>query len=360
MNDILYTPYQLGSIELKNRIVMAPMTRSRAIDYIPNDIMAKYYAMRADAGLLITEGTAPAANGLGYARTPGLFNQAQVEGWRKVTDAVHANGGHIFVQLMHVGRVGHPDNAPEGAELVAPSAIGVSGQMYTDTKGPQDYPTPRAMNTEDIEEAIEAYVRSAKLAIEAGFDGVELHGANGYLIDQFLHPNTNTRDDEYGGNANNRNRFAIEVATRTAEAIGADRVGIRISPMGVFNDIVPFEGIEDQYVELAQALGKLNLAYLHMVDHSAMGTPAIPWSFKQDLKAAFDGTFILSGGYDADRANADLNEARGDLVAFGRPFISNPDLVTRFKKGAELTPPNHDTFYTPGAEGYLDYPTLDE
>lgn len=356
---LLFSPYSLGPITLQNRTVMAPMTRSRALDNLPNELMARYYAQRAQAGLIITEGVSPSPNGLGYARIPGLFSQAQVEGWRLTTEAVHEAGGHIYAQIMHTGRVSHPANMPEGAQILAPSAVALEGQMYTDAQGMQDYPTPRAMDAQELEAAVQEYVQAARNAIAAGFDGVELHGANGYLLDQFLHPCTNQRQDAYGGSAENRNRFVLEVAQAVADAIGADRTGIRLSPMGVFNGIVPFDGIEAQFTALAQALGQMGLVYLHMVDHSAMGAPPVPAPLKQQLKEAFGGTFILSGGYqDAQRAEADLREQRGDLVAYGRPFLANADLVARLQQGAPLNEPRFDLFYTPGPEGYTDYPTL--
>ncbi|MCA9618499.1 MAG: alkene reductase [Myxococcales bacterium] len=354
----LSSPYTLGDTALKNRAVMAPMTRSRAIDNIPNDLMAEYYAQRAGAGLIITEGTSPSPNGLGYPRIPGIYSAAQTEGWRKVTKAVHDAGSRIFIQLMHVGRIGHPLNLPAGAELVAPSAIVAAGEMYTDAEGPKPHPVPRAMTADDVEAALGEYVAASKNAIEAGFDGVELHGANGYLIDQFLNPKTNQRDDAWGGSPEARNRFAIEAAKRTVEAIGRGRVGIRISPYGVFNDLGPFDGIDAQYEALAAALGEVGIAYVHLVDHSAMGAPPVSDAIKQAIRKAFGGTIILSGGYDAERAEADLAAGKGELVAFGRPFLANPDLLARFEQGAELNAPKMDLFYTPGPEGYTDYPTL--
>ena len=357
--ETLLTPYPLGPIRLANRFVMAPMTRSRAIDNLPNELMATYYRQRATAGLIITEGTAPCPNALGYPRIPGLHSKAQVQGWRAVTDAVHAEGGHIFAQLMHVGRVAHPDNMPEGAEIVAPSAIAAKGQMYTDSKGPQPQPTPRAMTSQDLAQAKREFVDASTNAIAAGFDGVELHGANGYLLDQFLHPCANQREDDYGGSPAKRNRFVLEVAEAVATAIGGERVGIRLSPRGVFNDIQPFEGIEDQFTELARGLGERGLVYLHLVDHAAMGAPPVPMELKQQLRRAFGRTLILSGGYDGERAEAALREDLGELVAFGRPFLANPDLITRIQRGAELNQPRMDLFYTPGAEGYTDYPPLD-
>ena len=357
----LFSPLQLGRVELKNRAVMAPMTRSRAIDNVPNALMAEYYAQRGGAGLIITEGVAPSPNGLGYARIPGAFSEAQVEGWRGVADAVHAEGSRIVMQLMHTGRIGHPLNLPEGAELLAPSAVAAAGSMYTDQEGPQPHPTPRAMSEADIEATLEEYVEAARNAVRAGFDGVELHGANGYLIDQFINPAANQRDDAWGGSPSARNRFAVEAARRVAEAIGADRVGIRISPYGAFNDLTPdFDGVEEQFVALAGALGELKLAYLHIVDHASMGAPEVPWSLKRQLREAFGGVIILSGGYDAERAEADLAEGRGELIAFGRPFLATPDLLERFKQGAALNEPRMDLFYTPGPEGYTDHPTLSE
>lgn len=354
----LFSKYSLGPITLNNRIVMAPMTRSRAIGNVPNDLMATYYAQRASGGLLITEGVAPSPNGLGYPRIPGIYNKEQAAGWKKVTDAVHAKGGRIFVQLMHTGRVSHPGNMPEGAEVVAPSAVQLSGEMYTDAAGMQPYPTPRAMTQADIDKAIQEYVHAAKLAIEAGFDGVELHGANGYLMDQFLNTTTNQRTDGYGGTAENRNRFTIEVSTAVAEAIGAERTGIRLSPNGVFNGMGIWDGSDDQFIDLAKALGQLKLSYIHLVDHSAMGTPEVPSALKKAMHDAFGGTVIISGGLDRAKAEAGLKEGLGELAAFGRPFISNPDLVHRLKTDAPLAEADQKTFYTPGKEGYTDYPVL--
>jgi len=359
MSADLFSQFSLGSLALPNRIVMAPMTRSRAsADHVPTEIMAEYYAQRADAGLLITEGVGPDANGTGYARIPGVWDAAQVEGWRAVASAVHAKGGRIAMQLMHTGRVGHPLNMAQGAELLAPSAVALDGEMYTDQEGPQAYPAPRAMTEAEVLEAIEGYVAAATNAIDARFDMVELHGANGYLIDQFLTPNINLRTDQWGGDIQGRGRFALEVARRVIAAIGAERVGIRLSPFGVFNGVVPWDTAESDFVCLAGELGKLNLAYVHIVDHSAMGAPPVPDSVKTGIAQAFGGTIILSGGYDRARADADLGAEKGQLVAFGRPFISNPDLVSRLRDGAELAAPDFGTFYTPGAKGYTDYPTL--
>ncbi len=355
----LFDTYQLGSITLKNRAVMAPMTRSRAIDNIPNSLMATYYAQRAEAGLIISEGIAPSPNGLGYARIPGLYSEAQTAGWKQVTEAVHAKGGRIFAQLMHTGRVSHPLNMPAGAEVVAPSAVKLDGDMYTDQEGMQPYPTPREMTEADIEQAIAEYVTASKNAIAAGFDGVELHGANGYLINQFLSPITNQRTDKWGGNVENRNRFALEVAKATIAAIGADKTGIRISPYGAFNGLHAFDGIDAQYEQLAAELGKLGVVYIHTVDHSSMGAPEVPAQIKEAIAKAFGGTIIASGGLDKDSAEAVLQAGKGHLVAFGRPFLANPDLLTRFTNNLELNQPDFSTFYTPGEKGYTDYPVAE-
>lgn len=356
----LFSVFQLGPIELKNRIVMAPMTRCRANNNVPNDLMTAYYLQRCEAGLIITEGTAPSPNGLGYARIPGIFNQQQVDGWKKVTDAVHEKGGKIFIQLMHTGRVSHPDNMPEGSKIVAPSSVALSGEMYTDKNGMQAYPVPKEMTITDIEKTQQEYIYAAENAIEAGFDGVELHGANGYLIDQFINTASNKRDDAYGGSGKYRCRFAIEVATKVAEAIGRDRTGIRLSPYGAFNDMEVFPELEETYEYLADELGKIRLAYIHIVDHSSMGAPPVSDSVKTKIRDAFGGVIIASGGFDKELAETALESGVGDLVAFGRPFLANPDLVKRFQEDIALNTPDFDTFYTPGEKGYTDYPTVEE
>jgi N-ethylmaleimide reductase len=353
----LFSPTTLGSLELPNRVVMAPMTRSRAIGNLPNELMAEYYASRAVAGLIITEGTAPSPDGLGYARIPGLFNDEQAAGWRKVTDAVHGKGGRIFLQLMHTGRVSHPLNMPKGSRIVAPSAIRLPGQMYTDEKGPLDHPVPEAMNEKDLKKARAEFIHSAGLAVEkAGFDGVELHAANGYLLEQFLNPGSNQRTDSYGGSGENRMRFVLEVTAGVVERIGGDRVGIRLSPYGAFNDMKPhFEEVDRFYGNLGARLSDLGLAYLHVTDQSAVGGPPVSPEVKHLLRRNFEGAYILSGGYDLARAEREIAENKGDLVAFGRPFIANPDLVDRLKHGIVLKQPDLSKLYTPGPEGYIGY-----
>jgi N-ethylmaleimide reductase len=296
---MLFEPFVARSLRLENRTVMSPMTRSRAVDAnTPNALMAEYYGQRATAGLIVTEGTSPSPNGLGYARIPGLFNATQVKGWKLVTDAVHAKGGKIVVQLMHTGRVTHIANLPAGAEVVGPSAGVCPGEMYSDSLGMQPHTPPRPMTEADIVRAVGEYAQSSRLALEAGFDGIELHAANGYLIEQFLNPNVNQRTDGYGGSVAGRNRFALEVASAVTAAVGADRVGIRLSPYGVFNGTGPFPEVDAQYLALTKALSTLGLLYLHVLDHSAMGAPPVPTEVKTALRNAFDGPFILAGGFD--------------------------------------------------------------
>jgi N-ethylmaleimide reductase len=334
---------------------MAPLTRCRAVGNVPNELMEKYYRLRAEAGLIITEGTSPSPNGLGYARIPGLFNDAQVQGWRKVTDSVHQAGGKIFAQLMHTGRVSHPANMPADAKVIAPSAIAAPGEMWTDSNGMQPHPIPTAMNEADIAQAIAEYANASKRAMEAGFDGVELHAANGYLIDQFLNTISNQRTDRWGGSVENRIRFAVEVAKAAATAIGADHIGMRISPYGVFNGMAPDAEMDALYECLITELNNIGLVYIHIVDHSSQGAPEVSPVLKAKIRAAFKGKYVMSGGYDLARANADLDLQRGDLVAFGRPFISNPDLVEKLRNDSPLALPDSSTFYTPGEKGYTDY-----
>jgi N-ethylmaleimide reductase len=356
--SLLYSPTTLGPLKLQNRLVIAPMTRSRATGNVPNELMVEYYSQRASAGLIVTEGTSPSPNGLGYPRIPGIFSAAQVKGWKAVTDAVHARGAKIFIQFMHTGRIGHPNNLPPGAEVVGPSAVVAAGEMYTDSEGPKPHPTPKAMTEADIKTAIGEYVQAAKNAIEAGFDGVELHGANGYLIEQFIRPNSNQRTDNYGGSIENRARFALEVASAVATAIGKDKVGIRLSPFGVFNDMPLYPEMESDYAYLARKLNEIGIVYVHLVDHSSMGAPQVPQSIKATFRKEFKRVLILSGGYDAARAEADLEAGKADLIAVGKPFLANPDLIERWKSGAPLNAPDMNTFYTPGAKGYTDYPAL--
>ena len=359
MNRDLFQPATLGGLELQNRIVMAPMTRNRSIGNVPPPFAALYYGQRSGAGLIVTEGTSPSPNGLGYARIPGLFNAAQVTGWQAVTQAVHRGGGRIFIQLMHTGRIGHPANLPPGAKLLGPMAEAAAGEIFTDASGLQPFPAPQAMTDEAVRTAIAEYVHAATLARDAGFDGVELHAANGYLLEQFLNPGVNRRTDRWGGSLEGRARLLFDTARAVAKAIGRDRLGVRLSPHGVFNDIPPYPEVPEEYAWVAGQLFDLGLAYLHLVDHSSMGAPAVPESTKAAIRKAFPGTLVLSGGYDRTRAEADLAAGRTDLIAFGRPFIANPDLPIRLRAGAVLAVPDPATFYTAGEKGYDDYPAME-
>ena len=353
----LFTPTKVGSLELKNRVVMAPMTRSRAIENVPNELMAEYYKQRSGAGLIITEGTSPSPDGLGYARIPGIFNQIQIEGWKKTTSAVHKAGAKIFVQLMHTGRISHSLNMPEGSQIIAPSAVKASGQMWTDAKQLQDFPIPKAMTSDDLESTKNEYITAAKNAIEAGFDGVELHAANGYLLEQFLSPISNIRTDNYGGNIENRCRYVLEVITAVAVAIGKGKTAIRLSPYGVASDMPIYPEINETYKYLSEKLNSLGIVYIHLVDHSAMGAPEVPLEIKKLIRNTFLNTIILTGGYHLESAEAEIQSELCDLIGFGKPFINNPDLVKRFENDWPLSENlKMDLFYTADEKGYTDYP----
>jgi N-ethylmaleimide reductase len=337
---------------------MAPLTRSRAIGNVPNELMAQYYGERASVGLIITEGTSSSPNGLGYARIPGIFSAAQIEGWKLTSAAAHAKGARIFMQLMHCGRIAHPLNLPAGARVLAPSAVAAGGDMWTDAEGLKPEPVPQAMTEADIEATIEEYAQAARNAVAAGFDGIELHSANGYLLEQFIRPNTNIRTDRYGGSIENRSRFVLEVADAAIKAIGKDKVGIRISPFGIFNNMPVYPQMEADYTYLANQLNERGLLYIHLVDHSSMGAPQIPDSMKATLRRMSNCALILSGGYDPVRAENDLKANKGDLIAVGKQLLANPDLPQRWQAGAALNAPDMSTFYTPGPKGYTDYPAL--
>ena len=355
----LFAPTKLGAIELKNRVVMAPMTRCRAIGNVPNDLIAEYYQQRSGAGLIITEGTSPSPNGLGYARIPGIFSEQQVEGWKKVTSAVHNEGSKIFVQFMHSGRISHPANMVDDAVVLAPSAVKAAGQMWTDTLMMQDFPTPKAMTAEELISTKDEFVAAAQNAVLAGFDGVELHSANGYLLEQFLSPISNIRTDNYGGSVENRCRFVLEVATAVALAIGKEKTAIRLSPYGVASDMPHYPEIDATYNYLSTQLNNIGLAYIHLVDHSAMGAPAVSLEIKKKIRENFKNTIILAGGYAKDTAEADIESGLGDLIAFGRPFISNPDLVQRMENDQALSQElKMDLFYAADEKGYTDYPVF--
>jgi N-ethylmaleimide reductase len=357
-SNILFSPYKMGDFELRNRIVMAPMTRCRAIGNVPNDLMAEYYNQRSATGLIVTEGTSPSPNGLGYARIPGIFSKTQVEGWKKVTSAIHKGSAKVFVQLMHTGRISQILNMPEGAKILAPSAVKPAGQMWTDSQQLQDFNEPKAMTADELITTKAEFVIAARNAIEAGFDGVELHSANGYLLEQFLSPISNIRSDNYGGSIENRCRFVLEVAAAVSDAIGNGKTAIRLSPFGVASDMPHYPEIEDTYNYLSAELNKLNISYIHLVDHSAMGAPEVPITMKKNIRNNFKNTIILAGGFDKSRAEVDLQNGLCDLVAFGRPFINNPDLVNRIKNDLPLSQDlKMDLFYSADEKGYTDYPT---
>jgi N-ethylmaleimide reductase len=353
----LFEPVLVGELALRNRVVMAPMTRSRAVEAnTPNALMAEYYAQRASVGLIVTEGTSPSPNGTGYPRIPGLWAAGQVAGWKRVTDAVHERGGRIVVQLMHTGRVGHPFNLPDGGEVLAPSAVAASGEMYTDRVGPQPHPVPREMTGAEVAAARDEFVAAARNAVAAGFDGVELHGANGYLLEQFLSPQTNRRTDEWGGSPDGRMRFVLEVAQGVADAVGGGRVGLRLSPYGVNAGMEPYAEIDETYRTLVRRLVPTGIQYLHLVDHSSLGAPPVPEALKRELRELWPRTMILCGGFDGASAERALAAGHADLIGFGRPVLANPDFVARLRRGAPMNAPDFGTFYTPGPKGYTDYP----
>lgn len=358
----LFTPFRLGSLELPNRVVLAPLTRSRAGDgLVPNPLAPTYYAQRASGGLLITEATQVGDTAQGYPNTPGLYTDAQVEGWRRVTDAVHAAGGRVFVQLWHVGRVSLLAYQPGGALPLAPSAIAADGQAMNPQFGFEPFPTPRALETDELPGVAAQFGRAARLAKAAGFDGVEVHGANGYLIEQFLRAGSNTRTDRYGGSVENRARFLLEAFDAVASEIGADRTGVRVSPHG---KSAPDPDVAGLYGYVAAELGKRGAAYLHVVEPAIADHPmaggADATRLAPGLKAAFGGPVILNGGFDAASANAAIESGAADLVSFGTSYLANPDLPERLRVGAPLNAPDRATFYGGDARGYTDYPTLGE
>ncbi len=350
----IFDPITLGDYQLHNRVIMAPMTRGRAeANAIPGKLMVEYYAARADAGLIITEATAISPKGQGWVNAPGIWNDDQAKGWLAVTDAVHAKGGRIFLQLWHMGRVSHPDFL-DGAIPVAPSAIAATGEAHTPL-GKKPYVTPRALSVDEIKDIVADYANAAKRAIAAGFDGIEVHGANGYLIDQFIRDESNQRDDTYGGSIDNRLRFLTEVTSAVAEAVGAGKVGVRLSPKSQYNDMNDSDPVAT-FTRAAELLNPLKLAYLHILEAlpghmmAAAGERVTP-----HIRKIYQGMLITNGGYTKDLATNALETNEADAVAFGVPYIANPDLVLRFKQDAKLNIPDFATLYTPGAKGYTDY-----
>ncbi len=350
----VFDPVRVGRYDLQNRLVMAPMTRSRAqFDGTPGDLAATYYAQRASVGLIVTEGTQPSADGQGYLTTPGIYTDAHVAGWRRVTDAVHAQGGHLFIQLMHAGRISHPDNTPHHAQGVAPSAIAPGIGMFTAT-GMQDVPVPRALTTDEVRQTVADFAFAARRAVEAGADGVEIHGANAYLVHQFLAPSANTRTDAYGGSIENRARFAIEVAQAVAAEIGADRTAIRLSPGLTSSGIDEGADGPDLYRYLVAELDKMGLAYVHVLH---LGNEPL----LADIRALWKGTLIVNRpGRPRDQVGADVASGLADLEAYGAMVLANPDFVERLKTEAAMNAPHREGFFGGTERFYTDYPTLSE
>ncbi|AON55338.1 alkene reductase [Herbaspirillum seropedicae] len=357
-NSDLFKPVQLGAVQLQNRIVMAPLTRSRAqAGDVPSDLAAEYYAQRAGAGLIIAEATQISPEGKGYAWTPGIYNDAHVAAWKKITDAVHAKGGRIFLQLWHVGRISHPDLQPGHALPVAPSAVQPEGQAFTES-GFKPFVTPRALEAAELPAIVAQYKKAAQLSLQAGFDGVEIHAANGYLLDQFLRDKTNQRTDAYGGSIENRARLLLEVVQAVTSVVPSERVGIRLSPISPANDIADSDP-KALFSYVVEQLNRFKLVYLHVVEGATGGPREVPGGFDlQVLRDLFKGLYIANNGYDLDMALQARASNRADLVAFGRPWIANPDLVQRFLHGAELATFNQATLYGGGAAGYTDYPPM--
>jgi N-ethylmaleimide reductase len=357
----LFDPIDLGAISLRNRIVMAPLTRSRAVaGEVPNPMAVEYYAQRASTGLIISEATQISRQGQGYPNTPGLFTDAQVAGWKPITEAVHAKGGKIVAQLWHVGRVSISDYQPDGGPAVAPSAIAATGNAMRPDFSMTPFQTPRALALEEIPAIVADYVHAAEMAKMAGFDGVEVHAANGYLIDQFLKDGANQRDDRYGGSVENRSRFLLEVVTAVVAVLGADRVGVRLSPSNGANSTMDSDPASI-FLHVAAALKPFGLAYLHLIE----GEPDTPMSIKGGapqlaarMRDAFGGPLMLNGGLTRDLAQKALDDGRADLVSIGVPVLANPDLVERWQQDAPLNAPDPSTFYGGGAAGYTDYPVL--
>jgi len=357
MNAKLLEPFKLGALTLPNRFVMAPLTRNRAAaGMVPSQLAVEYYGQRASAGLLITEASQVSQQGQGYQDTPGIYSREQIAGWRKVTDRVHERGGRIFLQLWHVGRISHTSLQPNGGAPVAPSAIRANGKTFANNSF-VDISEPRALTLAEIPEIIESFKRGAANAIEAGFDGVEIHGANGYLLDQFAKDGTNKRTDSYGGSIENRARLMLDISKAVATEVGAERTGIRISPVSPFNDISESHP-QALYDFIVDMLNPLKLVYIHVVEGLGGGARDIAPFDYGSLRKRFKGAYIANNGYDFELANKVLAANAADLIAFGKPFLANPDLVERLKRAAPLNTPDQATFYGGGAKGYTDYPAL--
>lgn len=351
----LFDELKIGNLTLENRIVYSPMTRSRADDAgVQPDYAAEYYRQRSGAGLIITEATNVSPLAKGYVRTPGIYTDEQIAAWRKITDAVHAENGKIFMQIFHTGRIALPDFLPENVDKpVAPSAVRANGKNYTD-EGMKEFVEPRELTTEEVKQTVKDFARAAKNAIDAGFDGVEIHGANGYLVHQFLGTNTNKRTDEYGGSDENRVRFLLEVVDAISDEIGAEKLGLKISPTVPFNDMEDANA-KEFYPYIIEELNNRNLAYLHVGFEE---TPEMDIHWHKFLRPLYKGVYFANGGFDEEKGEKFLRENFADAIVYGKLFLANPDLPKRFKTDAELNDWDASTFYTPGREGYTDYPTL--
>jgi N-ethylmaleimide reductase len=356
--SLLFSPLRVGALELPSRVVMAPMTRARAgSDGVPTPLMARYYAQRATAGLIVAEATQISDEGQGYLRTPGIYTSAQIDGWRHVTSAVHAAGGLIVLQLWHVGRVSHPDNRAFGTRSVGPSPVAARVRIFTST-GIHPAPVPHELAAHEIRAIVQQYSAAARNAIEAGFDGVEIHAGNGYLIDQFLHESSNHRTDSYGGSAQNRSRLLWEVCEAVCVAVGNDRTGVRLSPFGVFNDVDDSD-TAGLFETATRGLAPIAPAYLHVINPEVSGDRSVSAAAVDAARFSrerFDGILMVAGGYDAESAEQALRDGMADLIGFGRPYIANPDLIRRLQAGEALAPADRATFYTEGERGYTDYP----
>jgi N-ethylmaleimide reductase len=356
---VLFTELKFGRCTLPNRIVMSPMTRSRADEnFAPPAMAVTYYTQRASAGLIIAESTTPSPSGHCYVHQPGIYTKTQIDAWRKVTDSVHKAGGRIFLQLNHGGRAGHPLNQPTGGEIIGPSPIAMNGTRYTDQLGEAPPPAPRAMTLDDIKQVVADFGKAARNAVDAGFDGIELHCSTGYLMEQFLNPSSNHRTDAYGGSIQNRARFVVELLMSVSDSIGPDRVGIRVSPYSFINDLVgEYPGMEDTYRHLVAEMNRIGVLYQHLKDVSALGGAVFKKPLRDEMRHLFKGITLQNGNFNKERAEATLAAKEGDAIVFGRPFIGNPDLVARLANDWPIVLHNEATVYTPGPKGYIDYPT---
>jgi N-ethylmaleimide reductase len=358
LKEKLLTPLVTPAFTFRNRVAMAPMSRRRSVQRVPGSSAPLYYGQRAGAGLIIAENSAVAANGVGYLDAPGIYNAEQLAAWKQVVDEVHARGGKIFVQLVHTGRIGHPLNHEGAAPLVAPSAVTAAGTMRTPGDLHLPIPEPEELSTAGVQEMVAAHIQAAVNAIEIGFDGVEIHGAHGFLPEQFLHPYTNRRTDQYGGSIVNRSRFLLEIMEGVVATIGKERTGVRLSPFAILNDLPAYEEERATHQYITDALQQMGILYIHLSNQPINGQPSIPLEYIQEVRQRFHNLLILAGGYTADAGETMLQAGLADMIAFGRPFIANPDLVERFRHHASLAIGNQATFYEGGDNGYIDYPVL--